>query len=143
MRKKNSYSDEKTVNQSNRIFTVRPEQETLTKQGLPYLLGITGKSCGARGISLSMVVIPPGGKAVPHFHKGFETAIYILEGEVETRFGENLSNSVFNKAGDFLYIPENLPHQPVNLSQTHPVRAIVARTDPNEQESVFEYRFSD
>ena len=90
-----------------------------------------------------MVVIPPGGKAVPHFHKGFETAIYILEGEVETRFGEKLSESVFNKAGDFLYIPENVPPQPINLSQTLPVRAIVARTDPNEQESVFEYRWFD
>jgi uncharacterized RmlC-like cupin family protein len=62
-------------------------------------------------------MIPAGGKAVPHFHKGFETAVYILEGEVETRFRENLSESVFNKAGDFLYIPENLPHQPINLSQ--------------------------
>jgi uncharacterized RmlC-like cupin family protein len=91
---------------------------------------------------MSLVVIPPGGAALPHFHKGFETAVYILEGEVETRFGENLSESVINKAGDFLYISENLPHQPVNLSPAKPVRAIVARTDANEQESVIEYQSS-
>jgi uncharacterized RmlC-like cupin family protein len=29
-----------------------------------------------------------------------------------------------------------VPHLPYNRSQTNPVTAIVARTDPNEQESV-------
>jgi uncharacterized RmlC-like cupin family protein len=126
----------------NKIITIRPDQEIFTKQRLPYFFGVTGESCGSRGLSMSLVVIPPGGAALPHLHKGYETAVYILEGEVETRFGENLKESVTNKAGDFLYIPENLPHQPVNLSQTKPVRAIVARTDANEQESVFEYKSS-
>ena len=121
------------------VITVRPENQVLTKQGLPYFLGITGKTSGARGLSMSLVVIPPGGSAIPHFHQGFETAIYILEGEVETKFGENLQESVFNKAGDFLYIPESLPHQPVNLSREKPVKAIVARNDANEQESVVAY----
>ena len=31
------------------------------------------------------------------------------------------------------------PHQPFNLSQTDWAEAIVARTDPNEQESVVPY----
>ena len=88
---------------------------------------------------MSLVVIPPGGSAIPHFHRGFETAIYILEGEVETRFGDKLQESVINKAGDFLFIPENLPHQPVNLSREKSVKAIVARNDSSEQESVVAY----
>jgi uncharacterized RmlC-like cupin family protein len=45
-----------------------------------------------------------------------------------------------NQAGDFLYIPAGLPHQPVNLSETEPVKAIVARNDANEQENVVLYR---
>jgi uncharacterized RmlC-like cupin family protein len=33
-------------------------------------------------------------------------------------------------------VPAGTPHQPANTSQTEPLIAIVARTDPNEQESV-------
>ena len=37
--------------------------------------------------------------------------------------------------GDFVYIPPGMPHQPYNASD-EPCRAVIARTDPNEQESV-------
>ena len=50
--------------------------------------------------------------------------------------GENLSQSVVNEEGDFIFIPEDLPHQPRNLSDSEPAIAIVSRNDPNEQESV-------
>jgi len=43
---------------------------------------------------------------------------------------------VITEGGDFLYIPADLPHKPINLSATEAAEAIVARTDPNEQESV-------
>jgi len=88
---------------------------------------------------MNMVVIPPGGAAKPHIHRGYETAIYILSGRVETHYGPRRSRSTINEAGDFLFIPADLPHQPVNLSATEPARALVARNDPNEQESVVEY----
>jgi uncharacterized RmlC-like cupin family protein len=38
-----------------------------------------------------------------------------------------------------MFIPADLPHQPVNLSATEPAHAIVARNDPDEQESVEPY----
>ena len=37
--------------------------------------------------------------------------------------------------GDFVYIPAGVPHQPDNPSDAL-IRAVLARTDPNEQESV-------
>jgi len=37
--------------------------------------------------------------------------------------------------GDFLYIPAGVPHQPYNPTDTL-ARAVLARTDRNEQESV-------
>jgi uncharacterized RmlC-like cupin family protein len=85
---------------------------------------------------MKLVSIPPGGAAIPHFHRGFETAIYIIKGRVETRYGPGLTHSTINQAGDFLYIPADLPHQPINLSKSEPALAIVSRNDPNEQESV-------
>jgi len=121
------------------IVTVRPSDEVLSRQKLPYFIGISEATAGARGLSMNLIVIPPGGAAQPHLHQGYETAIYLLQGRVETRFGPGLSRSIINDAGDFIFIPADLPHQPVNLSATEPARAIVARNDPNEQESVIPY----
>jgi uncharacterized RmlC-like cupin family protein len=121
------------------IVTVRVGETVQSKQALPIFAGISGKSAGAKGLSLLKVVIPPGGSAEPHVHKGFESAIYLLQGRVETRYGEGLKKSVVNAAGDFLFIPPDVPHQPVNLSKTEPAIAIVARNDPDEQEHVILY----
>jgi uncharacterized RmlC-like cupin family protein len=120
-------------------ITVRPDGEILTRQMLPYFVGISGSTAGTKGLSMHLVVIPPGGVAAPHSHRDFETAIYVLEGRVETRYGPGLRQSVVNVAGDFLFIPPDLPHQAFNLSDTEPARAIVARNDPNEQENVVPY----
>jgi uncharacterized RmlC-like cupin family protein len=119
--------------------TIRPDREVLTRQQLPYFVGISGATAGTKGLSMHLVVIPPGGVAAPHRHREFETAIYVLEGRVETRYGPGLAESVVNVAGDFLFIPPDLPHQACNPSSTAPARAIVARNDPNEQENVVPY----
>jgi uncharacterized RmlC-like cupin family protein len=79
---------------------------------------------------MNLVVIPPGAAAKPHFHKGFENAVHVLEGRVETRFGPGVEESVVTEARDFLFIPPVVPHQPINLSETEAARAIVVRNDP-------------
>ncbi len=122
-----------------KIITVRPDAETLTRQRLPYFVGISGATTGAQGISMNLVIIPPGGSAEPHFHRDYETAIYLIKGRVETRYGQGLKQSVINEAGDFIFIPPGVPHQPFNLDETEPAQALVARNDPNEQENVVLY----
>lgn len=121
------------------IITIHPEAEMMTRQHLPYFVGVSAATAGARGISMNLIIIPPGGAAEPHLHQGYETAIYLIQGEVETRYGHKLEKSVINHSGDFLFIPPDLPHQPVNLSQDQPAIAIVARNDANEQEHVILY----
>lgn len=121
------------------IVTVRPAAETMTRQHLPYFVGISEATAGAQVLSMNLVIIPPGGAATPHLHDGQETAIYILKGRVETRYGPGLRKSVINEEGDFLFIPPYVSHQPVNLSATEAAMAIVARNDPNEQERVLLY----
>ncbi|HJW27457.1 MAG TPA: cupin domain-containing protein [Rhodocyclaceae bacterium] len=123
----------------NEIVTVRPEATVNTVQRLPNFVGISEMTAGAKGISMNMVIIPPAAEAQPHFHKGFETAIYVIQGKVETRYGPGLAKSVVNEKGDFVFIPAGVPHQPRNLSDTEPAIAIVARNDPNEQENVQVY----
>jgi len=51
-------------------------------------------------------------------------------------YGDKLDKHLVAGAGDFLYIPANLPHLPYNLSDAECCIALVARTDANDQESV-------
>jgi len=121
------------------VQALRPEREVMTRQRLPYFIGISGNTVGARGLSMHIVVIPPGARAEPHKHIGYETGIYVLEGRVLTRWGARLENEVVSEAGDFLFVPPGVPHEAINLSATEPARAVVARNDPAEQDKVEPY----
>ena len=124
---------------STTVCGVRPEQEVMTRQRLPYFIGISGNTVNATGLSMHIVVIPPGARAEPHRHVGYETGIYVLQGRVCTRWGEALENEIISEAGDFLFIPPNVPHEAINLSDTEAARAVVARNHPAEQDLVEPY----
>ena len=106
------------------------------KQGLHYNVGISAESVGARALHMQLVSIPPGARARAHKHESHETAIYALSGESSVWHGERLQHHAVVKPGDFFYIPAGVPHLPYNPSATETVTAVIARTDPNEQESV-------
>jgi uncharacterized RmlC-like cupin family protein len=67
-----------------------------------------------------MITIPPGGRAKAHKHEAHETALYVLSGEAAMYFGERLEHHLFTRAGDYLYIPADVPHLPYNTSQSEP-----------------------
>jgi uncharacterized RmlC-like cupin family protein len=114
---------------------VRPSGTYDGKQGLTYFEGIAAQTVGSSAICMHLLTIPPGGRAKVHLHENHETAIYILDGEAITLWGDNLEERTELRGGDLFYIPAGVPHLPVNISKA-PVSAIIARTDPNEQESV-------
>ena len=114
---------------------VRPTGSYDGKQGLSYFEGIAAETVGSRGICMHLLTIPPGARAKVHLHEDHETAIYVLSGEAITLHGKRLEKSTAMRANDLFYIPAGIPHLPVNLSDK-PVSAVIARTDPNEQESV-------
>ncbi len=125
--------------QSRKVQSVRPDREVMTTQRLPYFVGISGQTVNASGLSMHLVVIPPGGRAQPHVHLGYETGIYVLEGTVSTRWGAELEHEVISLAGDFLFVPPGVPHEAINLGETEPARAVVARNHPAEQDLVEPY----
>jgi uncharacterized RmlC-like cupin family protein len=111
--------------------------ETFTgKQALLYNVGVSAESVGARGIHMQIVTIPPAGRAKAHKHEAHETAIYALRGLSHVWHGERLEHHSVLNPGDFFYIPANMPHLPYNPDDAEEVVALIARTDPNEQESV-------
>lgn len=115
---------------------VRPGRETPGKEGLAIFAGVSAESVGAAGLSLQIERVPPGGRGRAHLHADHETAIYVLSGAYECRFGPGLERRVTVRAGEFQFIPAGAPHLPVNLSADVPVVALVARTDPNARERV-------
>lgn len=106
------------------------------KQGLTYAVGISAESVGAQGINMQFVTIPPKARARAHLHESHETAIYMLQGEIILWYGEGLREEMVARAGDFIYIPASTPHLPYNPSATETAVGLIARTDPNDQESV-------
>jgi uncharacterized RmlC-like cupin family protein len=114
---------------------IRPGAQYDGKQRLTYFEGISKESAGSTGLCLHLLTIPPGGRAKAHLHANHESAIYVISGSSEVWHGEWLKNRDMVRAGEFFYIPAGVPHLPVNPTD-EPVTAIVARTDPNEQESV-------
>lgn len=106
------------------------------KQGLEYFNGVSSQTSGARALCLHVVTIPPGGRAKPHVHENHESAVYVITGEAGMWYGEGLRDHMWMGPGDFAHIPANVPHLPYNASQTAPCVGLIARTDPNEQESV-------
>ena len=105
------------------------------KQGFDYFAGISRESSESDAICMHLLTIPPGTSAKPHYHANHETAIFVLEGYSEMRHGPHLEYMMKINAGDYVYIPAGVPHQPYNPTDK-PVQAVIARTDPNEQESV-------
>jgi uncharacterized RmlC-like cupin family protein len=121
------------------LIIVRPDPETLSSQNLPHFVGICASTTGAKAIAMYLTIIPPGGIAEPHYHAEHETAIYLLKGRVEILYGEGLKQCRVCEAGDFIFTPPGVPHQPRNLSATEPVYVLAARNDPDQQEKFVPY----
>jgi uncharacterized RmlC-like cupin family protein len=114
---------------------IKPGDTYDGRQGLTYFGGVSAESAGAQGICMHMLRMPPGARAHAHLHEDHETAIYLLEGTVDMWYGPTLEQHMVMHAGEFLYIPAGMPHLPYNPYDVEAV-AVLARTDPNEQESV-------
>ncbi|MBV7335845.1 cupin domain-containing protein [Chloroflexi bacterium TSY] len=129
------------IDLTSKVDAIFPHQARQSAQGTPYAYGISAETAGSTDLSMHLVEIPPGHKTDPHYHHHYETAIYVLAGRVETRYGEGLRHSVVNEAGSFLFIPPGVPHQAINLNLAQPVLAIVARSHAEAKEVVEDYEF--
>ncbi|HVF39764.1 MAG TPA: cupin domain-containing protein [Gemmatimonadaceae bacterium] len=127
------------VEGSDGILVIRAAPSNRGWNGIRYKTGLSGKNVGAKKLSMNVATIPPGGVAYAHIHVDFEVMLYILEGRVRHEYGPNLSLSIENQAGDFIFIEPGVPHEVCNVSDTKPVVAVVARSDASEWEHIADY----
>ena len=107
--------------------------------GIRYKLGLSGRNVGAKHLSMNVAVVPPGAVAFAHIHVEFEVMLYILEGRVRHEYGPDLRYTVDHQAGDFIFIEPGVPHEVLNLSDTDPVVAVVARSSAAEWDQIVDY----
>jgi uncharacterized RmlC-like cupin family protein len=117
-------------------LAIRPGSLSNSKQGHHVFEGISAQSAGARALCMHVIAIPPGGRARAHLHEDHESAVYMVQGEVVCWYGDRLQHCFTVREGEMAYIPAGVPHLPINASEHEPVTCVVARTDPDEQESV-------
>ena len=118
------------------LHVVRAGPTFRGKQGHLYAPALSAATVGTQAIHMQMLTIPPGEVGRAHKHDRHETAIYILSGESAVWYGDNLEQHASARAGEYVYIPAGVPHMPYNPNDEVDCVAIIARTDPNEQESV-------
>ncbi len=96
------------------------------------LAGVSEATTGSEGIHLAIATVPPGRCSTAHYHVNCESAIYVMSGEGLFLSGEDLEIEERIGPGDFIYVPPEANHQPVNTSETDPLILIVARNAPVE-----------
>ena len=96
------------------------------------LAGVSELLTGSTGIHMAIANIPPGRCSTAHYHVNCESAIYVVSGKGRFLTGQNLEKEAQIGPGDFIYVPRDAVHQPVNDSASEPLELIVARNTPVE-----------
>jgi uncharacterized RmlC-like cupin family protein len=93
---------------------------------------ISQATTGATNIYMGIFRVPPGSRGRPHYHDNCESALYMLNGSIEIKWGDKLEDSVVVETGDMLYVPPRETHTVRNLSDSEPAEYVVARDSPTE-----------
>jgi uncharacterized RmlC-like cupin family protein len=114
---------------------IRAGDSYVGRQGFTYACGLTGATAGSRALCMTALTLPDGARAKAHLHQAIETAVYVLEGEAEMYFGDRLEQLVHARAGEYIYIPADMPHLVLNRSGA-PCRAVVAHSAEDDQAGI-------
>ena len=104
----------------------------ISSGSMTRLAGVSKALAGTEGIHLAIATIPPGCASSPHYHVNCESAIYVVSGKGRFLTGRRLEETLEIGQGDFIYVPPDSVHQPVNDSLSEPMELIVARNAPVE-----------
>lgn len=116
----------------NQIYTTKSQIVSNTDPNARSY-GISTQSVGAKNIYMHVSPLPGGIRTQPHKHD-YETAAYVISGQVELWSGENLEDHLLVDAGEFVYIPAGMPHVVGNPSKSDIAVAILARDYADEEE---------
>jgi uncharacterized RmlC-like cupin family protein len=112
---------------------VKPaEQERDVPRGVVGGAEISQATTGATNIYMGLFRVPAGARSRPHYHERCESAVYMLSGRLEVRWGDRLERVEEIGHGDMVYVPPRETHVLRNLSDSEPAEYVVARDSPTE-----------
>ena len=109
-----------------------------TEEGHDVPRGVVGgaeisqATTGASRIYMGVFRVPAGAQSLPHYHERCESAVYMLSGDLEVRWGDHLEQTVTIGRGDMVFVPPRETHLLRNLSDTEPAEYVVSRDSPTE-----------
>ncbi len=112
---------------------VRPEQPGRdTPRGVVGGAEISQATTGATSIYMGHFRVPPGARSRPHYHADAESAVYMVAGRLEVRWGDHLEHTEVLEPGDMAFVPPRETHILQNLSEGEAAEYVVARDAPTE-----------
>lgn len=106
--------------------------ERQTPRGVVGGAEISQATTGALNIYMGVFRVPPGARSRPHYHERCESAVFLLSGALEVRWGDHLEEVVELGPRDMVYVPPRETHILRNLSELEPAEYVVARDSPTE-----------
>lgn len=117
------------------VRKIEPGKTYAGKQGITYGAGASTETVGTKRICMNVMPIPPGARAKAHYHRDIETIAYLLQGECNVYYGDNLEFHLTAHAGDHVYCPENVPHAPYNQG-TETCTWLVVHSSGSDQDGI-------
>ena len=111
---------------------VKPGQDRRVPRGVVGGAEVSQVTTGATNIYMGVFRVPPQAQSQPHYHAECESAVYMLSGELEVRWGDHLEQVVEIGPGDMVYVPPRETHLLENPSETEAAEYVVARDAPQE-----------
>jgi uncharacterized RmlC-like cupin family protein len=112
---------------------VKPSQQDRdVPRGVVGGAEISQATTGAVNIYLGVFRVPPGARSRPHYHENCESAVYMLSGRLEVKWGDHLEQVVTIGPGDMVYVPPRETHILENQSESEAAEYVVARDSPTE-----------
>ena len=111
---------------------VKPTDEHEVPRGVLGGAEISQATAGASNIYMGVFRVPPGARSRPHYHANCESAVYMLRGRLEVKWGDDLEETTEIGPGDMVYVPPQETHILHNLSSDEPAEYVVARNSATE-----------
>jgi uncharacterized RmlC-like cupin family protein len=86
---------------------------------------------GSEKIRLKITEYQPGYSHKLHMHPAQEEVIFVLEGRGVT---ETKEDKIEIGPGSVVFVPAGVYHATVNLSRTEPLKAVIVKSPPDDEE---------
>lgn len=114
------------------MHVVKPRSDRRVSLGAGGRAEVSQATTGASNIYMGVFKVPPMAQSRPHYHADCESAVYMLSGSLNVRWGERLEHALSLEPGDLVYVPPRETHLLENPSESEPAEYVVARDAPQE-----------